>query len=206
MLISLVSLKPESCLFRKVACIHRHCTIRCASVPQHSVSEIHPCCGFIIISFLVILSRTALHGLENEMANHSSVLAWRIPGTGEPGGRPSVGPQSQTQLKRFSSSSSSPTRCSRICQPLTCSGSLGQPLMSTFPCGSAGKESACNVGDLGSIPWSGRSPGEGNGNPFQYSCLENPMDRGVGQAAVHGIAELDMTVGLTNFPVSGYCE
>ena len=47
----------------------------------------------------------------------------------------------------------------------------------SFPCGSTGKESACNAGDLGSIPGSGRSPGEGNGNPLQYSCLENPMDR-----------------------------
>ena len=46
-----------------------------------------------------------------------------------------------------------------------------------FPCGSAGKESACNAGDLGSIPGLGRSPGEGNGNPLQYPCLENPMDR-----------------------------
>ena len=46
-----------------------------------------------------------------------------------------------------------------------------------FPGGSAGKESACNVGDLGLIPGLGRSPGEGNGNPLQYSCLENPMDR-----------------------------
>ena len=45
-----------------------------------------------------------------------------------------------------------------------------------FPDGSDGKASACNVGDLGSIPGSGRSPGEGNGNPIQYSCLENPMD------------------------------
>ena len=45
-----------------------------------------------------------------------------------------------------------------------------------FPCDSAGKESACNAGDLGSIPGSGRSPGEGNGNPLQYCCLENPMD------------------------------
>ena len=43
-------------------------------------------------------------------------------------------------------------------------------------CGSAGKESACNVGDPGSIPGSGRSPGEGNGNLLQYSCLGNPMD------------------------------
>ena len=44
--------------------------------------------------------------------------------------------------------------------------------------GSDGKASACNAGDLGSIPGSGRSPGEGNGNPLQYSCLENPMDGG----------------------------
>ena len=47
-----------------------------------------------------------------------------------------------------------------------------------FPCGSDGKASAYNVGDLGSVPGSGRSPGEGNGNPLQYACLKNPMDRG----------------------------
>ena len=47
-----------------------------------------------------------------------------------------------------------------------------------FLCSSVGKESACDAGDLGSIPGSGRSPGEGNGNPLQYSYLENPMDRG----------------------------
>ena len=47
-----------------------------------------------------------------------------------------------------------------------------------FPGGSEVKASACNVGDLGSIPGSGRSPGEGNGNPLQYSCVENPMDGG----------------------------
>ena len=47
-----------------------------------------------------------------------------------------------------------------------------------FPCGSAGKESACNVGDWGLIPELGRSPREGNGDPLQYCCLENPMDRG----------------------------
>ena len=56
----------------------------------------------------------------------------------------------------------------------------------SFPGGSEGKESACNVGDQGSIPGSGRSPGEGNGNPFQYSCLEKSMDRGAWQATVHG--------------------
>ena len=58
-----------------------------------------------------------------------------------------------------------------------------------FPGGSEVKASACNVGDLGSIPGSGRSPGEGNGNPLQYSCLENPMDGGAWWATVHGIAK-----------------
>ena len=58
-----------------------------------------------------------------------------------------------------------------------------------FPGGSDSKEFACNVGDPGSIPGSGRSPGEGNGSPPQYSCLENPMDGGVWQATVHGVAK-----------------
>ena len=49
----------------------------------------------------------------------------------------------------------------------------------------SGKESVCNVGDTGSVPGSGRSPGEGNGNSLQYSCLENPMDRGAWRATVH---------------------
>ena len=58
-----------------------------------------------------------------------------------------------------------------------------------FPGGSNGKESACNVGDLGSIPGLGRSPGKGNGYPLHYSCLENPMDRGTCWTAVHGVAK-----------------
>ena len=58
-----------------------------------------------------------------------------------------------------------------------------------FSGGADGKEAACNVGDLGSIPRSGRSPGEGTGNPLQYSCLENPMDRRVWQVTVHGVAK-----------------
>ena len=62
--------------------------------------------------------------------------------------------------------------------------------------------SACNVGDLGSISESGRSTGEGNGNPLRYSCLENPMDRGAWEAAVHGVAKsrtrlIDFTLTLT---------
>ena len=56
-----------------------------------------------------------------------------------------------------------------------------------FPSGSDGKESACNAGNLGLIPGSERSPGEGNGTPLWYSCLENPMDRGAWWATVYGV-------------------
>ena len=58
-----------------------------------------------------------------------------------------------------------------------------------FPGGSDGKESAFNAGDPGSTPGLGRSPREGNGNPFQYSCLENPMNRVAWQAIVHGVTK-----------------
>ena len=58
-----------------------------------------------------------------------------------------------------------------------------------FPGGSDSKESACNAGDQGSIPGSGKSPEEGNGNPLLYSCLGIPMDRGAWQATVYGVAE-----------------
>ena len=62
-------------------------------------------------------------------------------------------------------------------------------LIKGFLGGSDGEESACNAGDLGSIPRSERSPGEGNGNPLQYSCLENPMDGGAWWGTVHGAAK-----------------
>ena len=72
-----------------------------------------------------------------------------------------------------------------------------------FPGGSDGKASAYNEGDPGSIPGSGRSSGEGNGNPLQYSCLENPMDGGAWQATVYGVAKSwtrlsDFTFTLTH--------
>ena len=70
--------------------------------------------------------------------------------------------------------------------PVTFASSLP---IGRFPGCSEGKESACNVGDLGSIPGSGRSPGEGNGNPLQYLCLENPMDGGAWQATVHDVTK-----------------
>ena len=71
----------------------------------------------------------------------------------------------------------------------------GEPstLFLGFSSGSDGKESACNTGNLGLIPGSGRSPGERNGNLLQYSCLETPMDRGAWWATVHGFTESEMT-------------
>ena len=84
-------------------------------------------------------------------------------------------------------------------------GSAGRPYLwisfpffsfSGFPGGSEVKAFACNAGDLGSTPRLGRSPGEGNGNPLQYSCLENPMDRGAWWATVHGVAEPNRTERL----------
>ena len=71
---------------------------------------------------------------------------------------------------------------------------LNGSMKTYFPGGSEVKASARNMGDSGSILGSGRSPGEGNGNPLQYSCLENPMGRGAWWATVHGVAEeSDMT-------------
>ena len=67
-----------------------------------------------------------------------------------------------------------------------------------FPGGAEVKASACNVEDLGFISGLGRSPGEGNGNPLQYSCLGNPMDRGTWQSIVHDVTESDMTLQLNH--------
>ena len=61
-----------------------------------------------------------------------------------------------------------------------------------LPCSPNGKESACNSGDPDLIPGLGRSSGEGNGNPLQYSCLQNPMDRGAWQSTVHGLSKIQV--------------
>ena len=72
-----------------------------------------------------------------------------------------------------------------------------------FPGSSADKESAYSAGNLGLIPGSGRFPGEGNGNPLQYSCLENPMDRGAWQATVHRVTRIRHD--LANKPLPTVC-
>ena len=95
------------------------------------------------------------------MTTHSSILAWRIPWTIQSMGQT----KSQTQLNDFHF----------------------QCLERGFPGGSDGKESACSGRDPGSIPGSGRFPGEGNGYSLQYSYLENSRDRGAWQATVHGV-------------------
>ena len=97
--------------------------------------------------------------LEEGVAIHSSILAWRIPRTDKPGRLQSI--ESQRVGHDFGG----------------------------FPDGLDGKESACNEGDPGSVPGSGRYPREGNGNPHKYACLENPMDRGAWRATAHSIAK-----------------
>ena len=109
-----------------------------------------------------------LHALEKEMATHSSVLAWRIPGTSGPGGLPSMG------LHRVAHNWSDLAAAAAA---------------AILP---SGKEVTCKTGDpgdVGLIPGSGRSFGVGKGNPLQYSCLENSMDRGAWKATVHGVAK-----------------
>ena len=74
-----------------------------------------------------------------------------------------------------------------------------------FPGSSDGKESACNARDPGCIPGSGRSPGEGNGNPLQYACLENTMDREACQTTVLGVAKSQTQLSIKHFSNYLYC-
>ena len=78
------------------------------------------------------------------------------------------------------------------------------PLTWGFPTGSDSKESACRVGDSGSILGLGSSPGEGNGNPLQDSCLENPMDRGAWQATVPGVTKSQILLNMHVQSISAY--
>ena len=104
------------------------------------------------------------------MATYSGILDWKIPWTEEP-----VGLQPSPGIKYAVYSNKG------------------------FPGGSEVKASACNAGDLGSIPGSGRSPGEGNGNSLQYFCLENPMDGGAWWATVHQVAKSRMRLSNLTF-------
>ena len=90
------------------------------------------------------------------MATHSSIHAWKIPWTEEPDGLQSMGWQSRTRLSDFTFTFNAMPYTSLVAQMI--------------------KNPPANAEDLGSVPGLGRSPGEGNGNPLQYSCLENPMD------------------------------
>ena len=107
--------------------------------------------------------------LEKEMSTHSTILAWRIPRTEEPGGLQSMGLQ---RVRHDWVTSHTHTMVAE-----------------GFPGGSVVKNPPANAGDVGSIPVLGRSPGDGNDNPFQDSCLGNPMDRGAWQDTVHWVAK-----------------
>ena len=119
--------------------------------------------------------------LEKGIAIHSSNLAWRIPWTEKPGRLQSMG------LQRVGHDWVNNTHTH-----------THTPLIWCFWDVSVVKNLSANAGDVGSIPGSGTSSGEGNGNPFQYSCLRNPMHRRTWKAIVHGVAkELDTTKQLS---------
>ena len=79
--------------------------------------------------------------------------------------------------------------CHNCPLPVISTTNIVVSLLSGFPGGSDGKESDCNAGHLSLIPRLGRSPGRGDDNPLQYSCLENPHDRGLWQATFHEVAK-----------------
>ena len=115
--------------------------------------------------------------VEMGMANHSSILAWRIPWTEEPGGLQSMESQRVT----------CDWMTNTVIFLILFKVSFLQYLIYNFilfPCGSAGKESTCNVGHLGLILGLGRYPGKGKGYPLQYSGLENSMNY-----IVHGVTK-----------------
>ena len=80
-----------------------------------------------------------------------------------------------------------------ICPPGDQAGEEGPPFSQGIPGGTSGKARSCQCRRRMFHPWLGVCPGVENGNPLQYSCLENPMDRGAGRATVHGVSESDMT-------------
>ena len=138
--------------------------------------------------------------LEEGMAIHSRILVWKIPWTEETGELQCMGSQ---RVRHSWTTEHAPLVClvwfhwgshwsllilSERAESASLGGWREYPACrdkETF----SSKESACNAGDVGSIPGSGRSHGEGNGNLLQYSCLENPIDRGGWQVTVHEVTK-----------------
>ena len=131
------------------------------------------------------------HALEKEMATHSCSCLENPRDGGAWWAAIYEVAQSRTRLKRLSSSSSSSSLLE--CQDNPIGKKIAFSTNGGFPGGSEIEASACNVGDLGSIPGSGRSPREGNGNPLQYSCLENPTDGGAGWVPAMGLHRVRQT-------------
>ena len=164
------------------------------------------------------------------MATHSGILAWEIPWTEESGGVQSMGSQrvghrgcipgspGESGLVSRGRLGSVTQSCLTLCGSMDCSppGSSVHGVLQaripewvailfsggfTRPRDQTG--ASCTAGDLGSVPRSGRSPGEGNGYPLQYSCLENPMDRGAWRATIQGVSKSNVDCSLPGSSVHG---
>ena len=118
------------------------------------------------------------HALEKEMATHSSVLAWRIPGTGEPSRLPSMRSHGVRHDWSDLAAAAAALFCYQLHSYTVSLASLVAQIVKNLP--------AMQETRVQSLGW--EDAGEGNGNPLQYSCLDNPMDRGAWQATVHGVA------------------
>ena len=128
------------------------------------------------------------HALEKEMATHASVLAWRMPGMGEPGGLLSMGLHRAGHDWSNAAAAATKPKLFFLITLRHYSWAFLVAQLVKYPLAMQG--TSCNAGDADSIPGSGRSPEGGNGNTHQYSCLGNPMDRGAWWAIVHGAARV----------------
>ena len=140
---------------------------------QHNALQVYPCCCKWH-KFILFCSWVVFHASEKEMATHSSVLAWRIPGTEEPGGLPSMGSHRvRHDWSDLAAAAVFHYMCVCVCVCVCVCTYIGDSQMAQWV-----KSSPASTGDAGSIPESGRSLERGHSNLLQCSCLENPMDRG----------------------------